>query len=109
MRRTTVITLAALAILGFTFGAQSPGSAAVRATHARIAETSKQHPSSKGHGTPLTKGETLDAKACNAIANDMLQAANADVTKSEAQSFVNATKNALKKDKRASQLQKLAR
>lgn len=104
--RTPISALGVVATL-LIVGPAAPISAALRATHGRIAETSKRQPSTKGHGSPLTKSEALDAKACKAIAKDMRQTTNADVTKSEVQSFANATKNALKQDKKAQHLQKL--
>jgi hypothetical protein len=57
----------------------------------------------------LLRGETFDLSACKAIAKDMRQASNGDVTKAEARSFAKATNNALKNDTEASQLRKLAR
>jgi hypothetical protein len=78
----------------------------INANEASASSKSSHH--HNGSATPLERGQVIDRGACGSIAKDMRQAANADVTKSDARSFVTSTDKALRLDRASSQLKKMA-
>jgi hypothetical protein len=103
--------LAAISIfLGiFTFlGAHAvPASATLRSSHHNGGSSATHSKKRSKYDSSLTRGLAIDSRACESVAHDMRQAADGDVTKSDAQSFARSTATALKEDKTANELKLL--